>query len=203
MTSAEKAHRFSGRRDLRGSWCLCNGEAELMSRAVEVKVSERQRAMLEKWVRNKADTPYRLVERCRIIVMSADGVSNAEQARGLDVDRQRPRRWRRRWAASEERLAAAEDEGATDRDLSDLLVKVLSDNERPGIAPKFSAEQLTQIIAVACESPEESGRPVTHWTPRELADEVITRGVVDSISPRHVDRVLKGGISVRTRRSTG
>ena len=174
-----------------------------MGKAVEAKVSERQRAILDKWVRNKAETPYRLVERCRIILMSAEGLSNSEQGRRLEVDRQRPRRWRWRWAAAEERLAAAENEGASDRDLGDLVAKVLSDAERPGVAPKFSAEQLTKIIAVACEPPDDSGRPVTHWTPRELADEVIKRGIVDSISPRHVDRLLKGGISVRTRRNIG
>jgi len=174
-----------------------------MGTAAKVKVSDRQRAILEKWVRHKADSPYRLVERCRIIQMSAEGVSNSEQARRLDVDRQRPRRWRRRWVEAEERLAEAEREGVTDRDLGELLEEVLSDEQRPGIAPKFSAEQLTQIIAVACERPEECGRPVTHWTPRELADELKKRGVVSSISPRHVDRVLKGGISVRTRPGTG
>jgi len=174
-----------------------------MSGAVEVRVSERQRAILDKWVRNKADTPYRLVERCRIILLSADGVSNAEQGRLLHVDRQRPRRWRHRWMLSQERLDAAETQGASERDLSALLAEVLSDAERPGVAPTFSAEQLTRIIALACEKPEESGRPVTHWTPRELADEAIKRGIVESISPRHIDRLLKGGISARTRRSTG
>jgi len=174
-----------------------------MSSAVEVMVSERQRAILEKWVRNKADTPYRLIERSRIILLSADGVSNAEQGRRLNVDRQRPRRWRRRWAAAEERLAVAESEGANDRDLSALVMDVLTDEKRPGGPPTFSAEQLTRIIAIACELPEESDRPVTHWTPKELADEAVKRGVVESISPRHIDRLLKGGISVRTRASTG
>lgn len=174
-----------------------------MGTAVEVKVSERQQAVLERWVRNKADTPYRLVERSLIVQMSAEGVSNTEQGRRLNVDRQRPRRWRERWADAKERLAAAEAEGVTDRDLGDLMEQVLSDSERPGIAPKFSAEQLTRIIAVACERPEDSGRPVTHWAPRELADEVIKRRIVGSISPRHVDRLLKGGISVHTRPSTG
>ncbi len=174
-----------------------------MGRAVEVVVSERQRAILDKWVRNKADTPYRLIERCRIILMSAEGVSNAEQGRRLGADPQRPRRWRTRWAAARDRLDAAEGEGATDRDLAGLLTEFLSDRPRSGVPPTFTAEQLTLIIAVACEKPEESGRPVTHWTPRELTDEVIKRGIVDSISPRHIDRLLKGGISVRTRPSTG
>jgi len=172
-------------------------------RAVEIEVSERQRGLLEKWDRNRADTPYRLIERCRIVLMSADGVSNAEQGRRLGTDQQLARRWRRRWFEAQERLAAAEEKGANDKDLGKLLVDVLSDRPRAGVTPTFSAEQLTKIIAIACEPPEESGRPVTHWTPKELADEAIKRDVVESISPRHVDRLLKGGISVRTKASTG
>ena len=66
-----------------------------------------------------------------------------------------------------------------------------SDLPRSGSPGKFTAEQVTQILAVACEDPEASGRPVTHWTPRELADEVAKRGIVESISPRQVGRFLK------------
>jgi len=67
------------------------------------------------------------------------------------------------------------------------------DLPRPGCPGKFTAEQIAQILAVACEPPEDSGRPVTHWTPTELADEVVHRGIVASISPRHVGRFLKYG----------
>jgi len=168
-----------------------------MAHAVRITVSDRQRTILEKWRRNKAGTPYRLVERARLIL------SNIEQARRLGIDRQRARRWRTRWSENEERLALAEQEGVSDRDLVKLMYALLADEERSGTPPKFTAEQLAQLIAVACEKPEDCGRPVTHWTPTELADEVIQRGIVDTISPRHVDRVLKGGISDRTRLSTG
>ncbi|MFQ5795614.1 MAG: helix-turn-helix domain-containing protein, partial [Candidatus Bipolaricaulia bacterium] len=58
---------------------------------------------------------------------------------------------------------------------------------------QFTPEQICQIIALACESPGECGRAVTHWTPTELADEAVKRGVVASISPRSVGRFLKGG----------
>lgn len=174
-----------------------------MGKAVSISVSERQRGILERLQKNKAGTSAQLVERCSVILLSADGVSNAEQGRRLGIDRQRARRWRTRWAENEERLAEAEREGASDKDLAKLLRALLSDEYRSGTPPTFTAEQLTQIIAVACEPPEESGRPVTHWTPRELADEVIKRGIVETISPRHIDRLLKGGISVHTRRSTG
>lgn len=175
----------------------------MSGRAVEIVVSERQRGLLEKWIRNKADTPYRLIERCRIVLMSAEGVSNAEQGRRLDADQQLARRWQRRWAQAQERLSVAEVQDASDKDLERLLIEVLSDRPRAGVTPTFSAEQLTKIIAIACEPPEESGRPVTRWTPKELADEAIKRGVVKTISPRHVDRLLKGGISVHTRADTG
>ena len=45
---------------------------------------------------------------------------------------------------------------------------------------KFTAEQVTQILAVACEPPatEIPGRPITHWTHAELRDEVVKRGIV-------------------------
>ena len=174
-----------------------------MARAVEITVSARQRAILERWWALRSRGFESLVERAQLILMSADGVSNIEQAGRLGVDRQRVRRWRMRWAENQERLAAAEQEGASDKDLAKLLHDLLADGERSGTPPKFTAEQLTQIIGVACEVPEESGRPVTHWTPTELADEVTKRGIVESISPRHVDRLLKGGICVRTRASTG
>lgn len=33
----------------------------------------------------------------------------------------------------------------------------------------LASEQIVQIVAVACEQPASSGRPISHWTPRELA----------------------------------
>ena len=174
-----------------------------MGKPLKITVSDRQGTILTKWCRNKVGTSQRLFERCQIILMSAAGVSNIEQGRRLGMDRQRARRWRRRWAECKEHLAIAEQGGASDKDLAKLIKEILSDAPRAGVTPKFSAEQLTQIIAVACEPPEDSGRPVTHWTPPELATEVIKRGIVESISPRHVDRLLKGGICVHTGASTG
>ena len=130
-------------------------------------------------------------------------MSNVEQARRMGVDRQRVRRWRKRWIDSEERLALAESEGVSDKDLAKLLRDVPADKQRPGGPSAFTAEQLTQMIAVACESPSESGCPVTHWPPTELRDEIIKRGIVETISARHIDRLPRVGISAHTKRSTG
>jgi transposase len=175
----------------------------MVVKAAEVNVTERQRAILERWVRNKASTPHRLVERSQIVLMSAEGQDNRQQARQLGVDRQRIRRWRKKWANAEKRLTEAENKGAKDKDLAAIISNVLSDEPRPGGPTKFSAEQLVQIISVACEPPKDSDRPVTHWTPKELADEVVKRKIVDSISPRHLDRFLKKGTSGRTKAGIG
>ncbi len=162
--------------------------------SVAVRVSDRQRPILNRLVRNAADTPHRLLERSRMVLMSSEGMGTADQARVLGVDRQRVRRMRRRWAGFESRLAEAEAAGATDKDLTKLVTEALADAPRSGAPGKFTAEEFTQIISVACEQPEDCGRPVTHWTPRELADEVMKRGIVESISPRHVGRFLKKGL---------
>ena len=162
---------------------------------VTINLSDQQRKILEKWIRKKSQTPQRLFMRSQIILMSEQGVGNTQQAHRLNVTRQLPRRWRARWALNEERLNHAEQEGASEKDLAILMVKVLSDNYRSGTPSTFTAEKLTQIIAVSCEKLEDSELPLTHWTPSALATEVIQRGIVDSISVRHVDRVLKGGLS--------
>ena len=88
--------------------------------------------------------------------------------------------------------AASESSG---EDLRALVRTGLRDLPRRGTPPTFTAEQIVQIIAVACEEPAQSERPISHWTPAELADEVIKRKLVASISPSSVERFLKSGRS--------
>lgn len=78
------------------------------------------------------------------------------------------------------------------KQLEALVVQVFADDPRPGAPVKFAAEQVVQIVAVACEPPADSGCPVTHWTPMELRLEVLKRGIVEAISARSVGRFLKG-----------
>ena len=89
------------------------------------------------------------------------------------------------------------------QDLEKLILTVLTDDARSGTPAKFTPEQVAAIIALACEPPAQSGPPVSHWTPTELAREAIKRKIVVTISPRHIDRFLASRTSVRTRASTG
>jgi putative transposase len=154
-----------------------------------IHLTDPQRAELERIVR-RATSPQALVRRARSILAAAAGHNNGQIARQLDLHPETVRCWRGRWLAASARLQAAEadDDAAT---LPALIHAVLADAPRGGAPPKFSPEQICQLIALACEPPAASDRPVTHWTPPELADEAVKRAIVPTISPRSVGRFLK------------
>jgi putative transposase len=134
-------------------------------------------------------------------LLAANGENNDQIGKQLGLDRGRVRIWRKRWLASAPRLAAQEEadqDNKDDKQLTAMIHDLLADVPRPGTTPKFSAEQVVQIVALACEDPQHCGRPVSHWTPRELADEATKRGIVQAISPSSVGRFLKSGRSQAT-----
>jgi putative transposase len=156
-----------------------------------VKLSEKQREILEQIVR-RPSSPQGMARRAKVILKTASGLNNAQIARELDVEVKTVRKWRGRWIGAEAELSTVEAEDGGEKRLRLLIKTVLSDAPRPGAPVTFSAEEVVQIVAMACEPPEASGRPISHWTPREVAEEAIERGIVASISPRQVGRFLKG-----------
>lgn len=161
-----------------------------------VTVSTVQRQLLQRIVRGHR-SPQRLVRRARVVLELASGASNKDAARRLGLDEDTMSLWRGRWADAQQRLAGVEAE-ASARELGAMIRQVLADAPRPGVPATFTPEQVTQIIALACEQPEDSERPVSHWTARELADEAVARGIVERISRRHIARFFGGGGSSST-----
>ncbi len=158
---------------------------------VSITVSLPQQAVLERLLRQQS-CPQALVRRARIVLAAATGQRNEPIAHHLGCSATTVRLWRARWAAAESQLAAAEgDEHA----LRTTIAAVLADAPRPGAPATFTAEQIVQIIALACTPPADSGRPIDAWTPREIADEVQKRQIVAAISARSVGRFLKTGRS--------
>ncbi len=152
-----------------------------------VSLSARLRAVLEHLARRQTG-PQRLVRRVRIVLGAAAGLNNDQLARQLGSSRGRVRTWRTRWLTAAPRLEAAAAAGTDDRLLAQLVAAALADAPRSGAPLTFGAEQVVQIVAIACEPPPASDRPTSHWTPREIADEAVTRGIVPTISPRAVER---------------
>ncbi len=158
-------------------------------KAAKVTITERQRDILLT-LRNAVTAPSHLRQRAAVILLAFDGLRNEEITERLGLGQRQVGRWRRRWAKAWNALTDIEC-GETRADLRRAIEGILTDEPRPGAPGKFTPEQVTQILAVACEPPEKSGRPITHWTAHELADEVVKRGIVTSISTSQVSRYLR------------
>jgi transposase len=157
--------------------------------ALELTVEERRD--LEALIRRHT-TAQQVALRARMIVAAAEGQNNSQIARALGVHVETVRLWRTRWLG----LRAA--------NLEDLpIAERLTDAPRPGAPARITAEQQCRVVELACAAPEESGRPITHWSSRELADEIMKRGIIDHISPRHAARLLKRGTCAPTSSGPG
>jgi transposase len=143
--------------------------------AEPVSVSSEQREMLEQLLRTHS-TPQQLALRARIMLLAADGVGVRESAEELDVWPKTVRRWRKRWRTAADGVSVPER---------------LVDAPRPGARATYTPEQVCAIVAMTCEKPEASDRPISHWSQREIADEAMRRGLVPNISQRSVGRFLK------------
>jgi len=151
-----------------------------------IELSDQARQDLEKLVARHT-TGQQKAQRARIILKAAEGKNNAEIARELNQSIDMVRLWRRRWHELEP--IAWDDLSAEER---------LDDLPRPGAPPRLTADQICRIEQMACEAPEKAGRPISRWTGREIADELVKRSIVDRISARHAARLLKKGASSRT-----
>jgi putative transposase len=166
--------------------------APSLSISPRVQLTARQRACLEQIARRQT-SPQRLVRRAKILLALATGATQCHVMRQLHLNRGTVQVWCRRWCALTSKLEQLEADGSSDKVLTTVIVAALTDHPRAGTPATFTAEQIVQIVAVACEDPADSGRPVSHWTPREVAEEVRKRGIVETISTRSVGRFLKSG----------
>src|SRR4028119_1212562 len=140
-----------------------------------LQLAETEREQLQQLV-NRHSTPQQIALRASIILLADEGQNHREIARHLNISRDMARLWRNRWLE----LSAK----------NIPVVERLADAPRPGGPMTFSLEQILRLFAMACEKPFDYGRPISHWTARELAEEVVKQGIVTSISPRHVGRLM-------------
>lgn len=148
-------------------------------KAQVVHLSDVERAGLEKLIK-RHQIGQQIALRARIVLEAAQGKKNQEIREKYGVSLDTVRLWRNRWVKLQD--ISLEDLSIEDR---------LQDRPRPGAPARITADQRCQIEALACKEPEESGRPITQWTAREMADELMKRKIVDKISPRHAARLLK------------
>jgi len=140
-----------------------------------IVLTDNEEAKLKQLIR-KHSTAQNIVKRAHIILLAnGDKLSNKEVAKQVGMNKCDVTRWTKRW---------------TER-TNDLVELRLIDAPRTGAPARITAEQWCQIIAIACEPPEDYGIPITHWTHKELVQEVIKQNIVDRISSSHLGTVLK------------
>jgi len=175
-------------------------------------LGEKQRSILEQMVR-RTHCPKIIALRAGLVLAADEGLAPTAAAKRLGCSRELARRWRDRFATAQAGWATQPPSASTpaiadvddaDARLTGQILDALEDRPRSGPRPTFTPTQLCQIMSLACEKrPEECGRPVTHWTSRELADEATKRGIVPRISARHVGRFLKKQRFARIAPATG
>jgi len=137
-------------------------------------------ALRYKRLEKQYSTSQQLIQRLRIILLAVAGKNHSQISKKLGISIDMARLWRNRWPSFP--LVS----------LDDLSVEeCLEDAPRPGKPARISAEQVCKIVAMARETPEKSGRPISHWSGREIADEIMEQNIVETISPRHAQRLLK------------
>ena len=153
-----------------------------------ISLNEAEQGILQR-LADSGKSEQRLALRARIILTLAQGLPVLTTAQKLRTTPQTVRKWRDRYLEAAARLA--ETQKQKDQPLQPSILELLRDAPRSGKPATFTLEQITQIVALSCEPPQESGRPISQWTQRELADEAEKRGLVETISHRSVGRFLK------------
>jgi transposase len=157
-------------------------------KAAKIIVSEKQQVLLREFSKSRT-LGKGVVQRATIILLGFAGLQNEAIALQVGLNRLQVGIWRQRWRDAWESLCVWE--CAEPHRLREAILDVLADAPRPGAPPTFTGEQVAQIVALACEPPKLSGRPIDHWTLRELRDEAIKRQIVATISIAQVGRYLQ------------
>lgn len=125
---------------------------------------------------NRHTTPQHIARRAKIIFLANhEYISNHMIAIRLEIHPNEVTLWTKRWI--ENGLIP--------------VIERLSDRPRAGRPDTITPEQWCQIIAIACENPEDHGIPITHWSSPELANRVCELGVVENLSAGYLRKFLK------------
>lgn len=138
-----------------------------------VSLNDEDRRELKRRVRcGRAE--HRTVVRARIVLLAADGATNVEIARRLDIAVNTASKWRKRFATHG--------------------IDGLSDLERSGRPKTFGSSVVAEVTAIACELPAKRNLPLSRFSSVEIAVEVVASGITDEISASTVRRILADAV---------
>jgi hypothetical protein len=158
-------------------------------KAAKVVITERQQSVLQE-IAAARTSEVRMSQRARIILLAFEGLKNEEVSAQVSMNPDQVGVWRKRWKAAFTQLVSVECTEPRDG-LRKAILAVLADEHRSGRPARITAEQQAQLVALACEQPNPDECPVSHRSSEDLAGEAVKRGIVDSISARHLRDILE------------
>ena len=151
-------------------------------------LTEKMYEILNRFSRSRSISSS-LVKRSQIIIMSSEGATNQKISARIGLHYDNVATWRNRFLQNHSKLSELESVGG--EELSEEIVRILSDEKRRGTPAKFKPDQIVRIVDLACKDPQEYGYEVSHWSLPLLVKEIIKSGIADQISAKTVSRFLK------------
>jgi len=155
----------------------------------KLHLSARELHILRKLIHARK-TPQWLVARAKIILYAWHQKSNTRISALTGHSRTTVILWRTRYLAGFPLFQALLQQKCSDTVLQKIIRQILSDENRSGPPCRITAEQKIALIGLACEPLPQPNVPQFQWDAPTLAAEAIRRGIVSSISPSWVNRIL-------------
>lgn len=130
-------------------------------------------------------------QRAHIILSADKGLSKYAIMKKLNIRWETVHKWINRWATSKFDFSKITQDTLNSSKLKKQIVRCLKDLPRRGSRSKFTPEQVVQIIHLGCTKPESINIPLSHWSSRSLAKQVVKTGITTKISHERVATFLK------------
>ena len=147
-------------------------------KSVIPKLSEVQKSILLA-ITKRRNSPQQLVERARVVLLAAERQTDSKIASQVALCQRSVWTWRTRWNAQQDKIDAIEADGNENTLWEFIAESVLADDPYNGERGRYTPEQMTQLYAIVCEHPQDSGsgvfglvlRLLFEWLSRESPSE--------------------------------
>ncbi len=138
-------------------------------RALQIRLDDQTRLTLQHWML-RPKTPVGVARRARAVLLLEQGYTYVRTATWVGLSEYHRRLWAKRFL---------------EQGVAGLIEK-----PRPGRVPVFSPEIALHVVKLACERPDAMGCSLSHWDCPELVRKLTSDGIVKTISPATIWRIL-------------
>ncbi|MCB0685613.1 MAG: helix-turn-helix domain-containing protein [Saprospiraceae bacterium] len=164
-----------------------------MKRKEPLQLNDRQKELIHRIVK-KGRVGMAMCKRLQVVLLASEGMSDYGINRVIGMQKNWIGIWRNRWEQQSEKLRKLECDAnlsVSDKEMEKHILEIMTGEKRGGKSSKITLSQLNQIVALACEKPEDHGIPFSKWSLASLAQVIMKENIVERISPSYVCRILQ------------